>query len=35
MHGEVPYEPPAEQATVLRVIEAIYRSADEGKEIRL
>ena len=35
MHGEAPYEPPAEQATVLRVIEAIYRSADEGKEIRL
>lgn len=33
--GESPYEPPTDQATVHRVIEAIYRSADEGKEVRL
>jgi len=35
VRGEAPYEPPAEQAMVLRAVEAIYRSADEGKEIRL
>ena len=35
LRDEAPYEAPTDQATVLRVIEAIYRSADEGKEVRL
>jgi predicted dehydrogenase len=30
----VPYEPPEDQVRLHRVIEAIYRSAEEGKEIR-
>ena len=33
--GESPYEPPTDQATLHRVVEAIYRAAEEGKEIRL
>ena len=33
--GESPYEPPDEQVTVHRVLEAAYRAAEEGKEIRL
>ena len=32
---EVEYEPPEEQVRLHRVIEAIYKSAEEGKEIRL
>lgn len=28
------YEPPTDQIAVLRLVEAIYRSADEGREIR-
>lgn len=32
---QVEYEPPTDQVTLHRVVEAIYRSADEGKEIRL
>ena len=35
LREEAPYEPPADQVTVIRVIEAIYRAADEGKEVRL
>ena len=35
LNGEAEYEPPADQVTLHRVVEAIYRSADEGKEIRL
>jgi predicted dehydrogenase len=35
LRDEAPYEPPTEQITVHRVAEAIYKSADEGKEIRL
>jgi predicted dehydrogenase len=31
----VPYEPPSDQVRLHRVIEAIYKSAEEGKEIRL
>lgn len=34
IRGEVPYEPPTEQVKVQRVIEAIYKAADEGKEYR-
>ena len=33
--GEAKYEAPTDQVVLHRVIEAIYRSADEGKEIRL
>ena len=33
--GEAPYEPPADQVTVHRIVEAIYRGAEEGKEVRL
>jgi len=35
LRGEQPYDAPTDQATVLRVIEAIYKSADEGKEVLL
>jgi predicted dehydrogenase len=33
--GDAEYEPPADQIVLHRIVEAIYRSADEGKEIRL
>ena len=33
--GEAAYDPPADQAMLLRVMEAIYRAASDGKEIRL
>jgi len=33
--GEMPYEPPTDQVVLHRVIEAIYKAAEEGKEIRL
>jgi predicted dehydrogenase len=32
--GEAPYEPPTDQVLVHRVLEAIYRAADDGKEFR-
>jgi predicted dehydrogenase len=32
---ETEYEAPSDQVTLHRTVEAIYRSADEGKEIRL
>jgi predicted dehydrogenase len=35
IRGEVPYEAPTHQVTVVRVIEAIYRAANEGTEVRL
>ena len=35
LNGEAKYEPPADQVTVLRLLEAIYKAADEEKEIRL
>jgi predicted dehydrogenase len=35
IRGEVPYAAPTHQVTVLRVIEAIYRAANEGTEVRL
>lgn len=35
LNGEVQYEPPADQIIVQRLVEAIYRSAEEGKEVRL
>jgi predicted dehydrogenase len=35
IRGEAPYEPPADQVLVHRVLDAIYKAADEAKEIRL
>ena len=35
IQGDAPYEPPTDQVTVHKVLEAIYKAADEGKEIRL
>ncbi len=34
IQGEAPYEAPIDQVQVHRVLEAIYRAADDGKEIR-
>ncbi len=34
IRGEVAYEPPAEQVLVQRIVDAVYRAADEGREIR-
>jgi len=35
VRGDADYEAPTDQVTLHRIVEAIYRSADEGKEIRL
>ena len=35
LNEEAAYEPPLDQLAVMRVMEAIYRSAEEGREIRL
>jgi predicted dehydrogenase len=35
LRGDAPYKPPADQVIVHRIVEAIYRSADEEREIRL
>jgi predicted dehydrogenase len=35
LNGEAAYEPPHDQIAVMRVIEAVYKSAEEGREIRL
>lgn len=32
---EIPYEPPSDQVRLLKIVEAVYRSAEEDKEIRL
>lgn len=34
VRGDSPYEPPSDQVLVHRVVEAAYRSAEEGKEVR-
>jgi predicted dehydrogenase len=34
VRGDSPYEPPNDQVVVHRVVEAAYRSAEEGKEVR-
>jgi predicted dehydrogenase len=34
IRDETPYEPPTDQVTLHKVIEAIYKAAEEGKEIR-
>jgi predicted dehydrogenase len=35
LKGDAQYEPPTDQLEVMRVMEAIYKSADEGREIPL
>ncbi len=35
LRDEATYEPPTDQVIVHRVVEAVYRSADEEKEVRL
>jgi predicted dehydrogenase len=35
LNGEAAYEPPHDQIAVMRVLEAVYKSAEEGREIRL
>lgn len=35
VRGDAKYEPPEDQLVVHKVLEAIYRSAEEGKEVRL
>ena len=35
VRGETEYEPPTDQVTLHRIVEAIYKSAEEEKEIRL
>ena len=35
VRGEAKYEPPEDQIIVHRVLDAIYKSAEEGKEVRL
>ncbi|HVX39016.1 MAG TPA: Gfo/Idh/MocA family oxidoreductase [Gemmatimonadaceae bacterium] len=34
VNGEAPYEPPTDQVRLHRVLETIYKSAEDGKEIR-
>jgi predicted dehydrogenase len=34
VRGETPYEPPADQVKLHRIVEAIYKAADDAKEIR-
>lgn len=35
VRGDAKYEPPADQIVVHKVLEAVYKSAEEGKEVRL
>lgn len=35
LNGDSPYRPPTDQARVHRVLEAIYKSAEDGKEVKL
>jgi predicted dehydrogenase len=30
-----PYDPPEDQLVVIKLMEAIYKAAEEGKEVRL
>jgi predicted dehydrogenase len=34
IRGETPYEPPTDQVAVQKIVEAIYKAADDGKEVR-
>jgi predicted dehydrogenase len=35
VNEDTPYDPPDDQLTVIKLMEAIYKAADEGKEVRL
>jgi predicted dehydrogenase len=35
LRDESPYEPPTDQLKVMRIVDAVYKSAEEGREIRL
>lgn len=35
VRGEIPYEPPRDQVRVYKLLDVIYKAADEAKEIRL
>jgi len=35
LNGDARYDPPEDQLKVMRVMEAVYKSAEEGREIRL
>jgi predicted dehydrogenase len=35
VRGDSPYEPPADQVVVLKIVEAAYRSAEEGRPVTL
>jgi predicted dehydrogenase len=34
LRDEAPYEPPTDQLVVQKLVEAVYKSAEEGREIR-
>ena len=34
LNGEAAYDPPADQLQVMRIMEAVYKSAEEGREIQ-
>lgn len=34
VRGEAPYEPPTDQVILHRIVEGVYRSAEDGKEVR-
>jgi predicted dehydrogenase len=34
VNGETAYEPPTDQVTLHRIVEAIYKAAEDGKEVR-
>ncbi len=35
LNGDTPYEPPTDQVRMHRLMEAIYKAAEDGKEVRL
>jgi hypothetical protein len=35
LQGDAPYEPPDDQVGVYKLVEAVYRAAEEGREARL
>ena len=34
VRDEIPYKPPSDQLVVQKLVEAVYKSAEEGREIR-
>jgi predicted dehydrogenase len=35
LQGAAPYEAPADQVAVYKLVEAVYKAAEEGREVRL